>query len=99
MGSSCNVGSGLSDTMKTFLKETRKLYGYSQTHLAHLLEVANSTVCDWESGRTLPSRGARRNLARLFNIPMGELNALHNQAIQKRKEVISKSLTKNSKEE
>lgn len=44
--------------MKIFsqrLRELRKCKGLSQKQLAEILNTTNSSVCDWECGRTEPN--------------------------------------------
>lgn len=60
----------------TTLETLRRRNGWSQEHLAQLLEVNHSTVSYWESGRQRPgSPRTRRALERVFGKPVSELLA------------------------
>ena len=48
------------------LKEIRKQAGYTQEQIAKMLEVTQSAVSQWESGRKMPLGKYRLKLERLF---------------------------------
>lgn len=50
------------------LKEQRLARGLSQKQLAELLDTTNSSVCDWERGRTEPDGDALLKLAECLNV-------------------------------
>lgn len=57
--------------METFckrIKELREGEGLTQKALAEKLNTTNSTVCDWEKGRTQPDLEMLAKLARLFEV-------------------------------
>lgn len=57
--------------METFckrIKELRESEGLTQKALAEKLNTTNSTVCDWEKGRTQPDLEMLAKLARLFEV-------------------------------
>ena len=56
------------NTFSTRIKELRKENGYTQRALAEMLELTNSTVCDWETGRSEPDLETLKRLAQLFSV-------------------------------
>ena len=50
------------------LKELRKETGISQKELAVLLDTNNSSVCDWERGRTQPDLETVVKIAQYFHV-------------------------------
>lgn len=50
------------------LKEQRIAKGLSQKQLAELLETTNSSVCDWERGRTEPDVNALQKLSLFLEV-------------------------------
>ena len=50
------------------LKELRKEKGISQKELAVLLDTNNSSVCDWERGRTQPDLETVVKIAQYFHV-------------------------------
>lgn len=50
------------------LKELRKNGNLSQKRLAEILQTTNSTVCDWERGRSQPDLSALVKLAEIFDV-------------------------------
>jgi transcriptional regulator with XRE-family HTH domain len=50
------------------IKELRKENGYTQRELATKLELTNSTVCDWETGRSEPDLETLKKIAQLFSV-------------------------------
>ena len=51
--------------------QARKMAGYSQTQLAELINATQSSVGDWELGRTTPRPEKWSQLAELLNLPDG----------------------------
>lgn len=49
------------------LKEVRKQAGYTQEQIAKMLEVTQSAVSQWESGKKMPLGKYRLKLERLFH--------------------------------
>lgn len=57
--------------MKIFserLKELRTGKNLSQKQLAEILQTTNSSVCDWECGRTEPSLSTVVRIADFFDV-------------------------------
>ena len=57
--------------MKIFserLKELRKSKNLSQKELAEILNTTNSSICDWECGRTEPNLNTIRQIADYFEV-------------------------------
>lgn len=57
--------------MKLFsarLRELRENSGLSQKRLAEILHTTNSSVCDWERGRSEPSLKAVVEIADYFGV-------------------------------
>ena len=57
--------------MKAFcerLKELRRSKGLSQKQLAEILKTNNSSICDWERGRTQPDLQTLVNIAKFFEV-------------------------------
>lgn len=50
------------------LHNLRKQHGYSQTELARLLHVSQSTITSWETAKAVPSSTAIKQLANLFSV-------------------------------
>ena len=50
------------------LLELRKEFHYTQKQLAALIDSNNSSVCDWEKGRSEPCISAIIRLCILFNV-------------------------------
>ena len=50
------------------LKELRRNKGLSQKQLAALFQTTNSTICDWERGRSQPDLEALYELAKFFEV-------------------------------
>lgn len=62
--------------MKSFqlkLRELRKSHKLTQKQLADILETNNSSICDWECGRSQPDLETLVKLAHLFHISLDEL--------------------------
>ena len=50
------------------LKELRKSKGLSQKQLADYFQTTNSTICDWERGRSQPDLESLYELAKFFEV-------------------------------
>ncbi|MFH2137475.1 MAG: LexA family transcriptional regulator [Candidatus Omnitrophota bacterium] len=59
--------------LKDRIKALRKKAGIQQKTLAYALEISQSTVSHWESGRQEPNPAQRRKLAKFLNITEAEL--------------------------
>lgn len=55
------------------LKELRKSHNFTQMKLAALLHVEQSSISDWERGKTKPDFDNQRKLADLYGITIDEL--------------------------
>ena len=55
------------------LRELRDAYGYRPEDLAAALGVSPALVRTWEVGQAAPEAHHRRDLARLFTIPVEQL--------------------------
>lgn len=55
------------------LRDVRKKSGLRQEDVAKKLDVDQSTVSFWESGRFKPSRKYRKKLAKLYGLTVEEL--------------------------
>ena len=56
------------DTQLTRLKQLRTESGLSQKQLAAELDTTNSSVCDWECGRSEPDIATLNKIAKYFNV-------------------------------
>ena len=52
------------------VKELRKQRGYSQQKLSALLNVHQTAISQWETGRTSPDIDTASRMARLFEVPL-----------------------------
>ena len=50
------------------IKELRKESNFTQQELAEKLELTNSTVSDWETGRSEPDLETLTKLSKLFSV-------------------------------
>lgn len=50
------------------VKELRIESGFTQKQLAEKLNTTNSTVCDWEKGRSQPDLQTLAKIAKLFDV-------------------------------
>ncbi len=50
------------------LKELRTEEGITQKELARLMDTTNSSICDWECGRTEPNIQQLVKLAEIFSV-------------------------------
>lgn len=60
------------------LLEYRHQNSYSQQKIAELLEISQSTYCDWESDRTFPKFENLAKIAKLYNIDINDLFSSEN---------------------
>ncbi|MGY0060580.1 helix-turn-helix domain-containing protein [Streptomyces sp. LZ34] len=58
------------------LAERRRSLGFGQEGLAHALGIDRTTVCRWESGKTVPQPPLRPDLAAALQLDLAELDAL-----------------------
>lgn len=68
--------------MKVFgerLKEQRKARELSQKELAAILKTTNSSVCDWECGRSQPDLETLVKLSELFEVTVDYLLGLEDE--------------------
>ncbi len=68
--------------MKVFrerLKELRKCKNLSQKELAEVLQTNNSSVCDWECGRTEPNIETVARMAVFFDVSSDYLLGLEDE--------------------
>lgn len=57
---------------KTLLKN-RKRNNYTQKQVADLLDISQSTYCDWESDTTTPKTDNILKIAKLYDLDINEL--------------------------
>ena len=50
------------------LRELRKTLSLTQKELASILQTNNSSICDWECGRTEPDLETLTKIARFFDV-------------------------------
>lgn len=62
------------------IAELRKRAGYTQKELARLLNVDQSAVSQWESGKTRPLRKMHDTIARVLGCTVDELRQDDQQA-------------------
>jgi transcriptional regulator with XRE-family HTH domain len=55
------------------IRQLRERTGLTQADVAKLIGVQTSTVNRWERGHDVPTTANRRRLARLFKVPVAEL--------------------------
>lgn len=68
--------------MKIFelrLKEMRKSKNLSQKELARILNTNNSSICDWECGRTQPDLETLAQLSIVFEVSTDYLLGLEDE--------------------
>ena len=61
------------------LRELRKEKGLSKKALAEILQTTNSSVCDWEKGRSQPDLTMLAKIACYFEISADYLLGLENE--------------------
>lgn len=59
--------------LNEILAEKRNLYDYTQKQVADLLEVSQSTYCDWESGQVKPKLENLLKISTLYKIDLSDL--------------------------
>ncbi|WP_265426796.1 helix-turn-helix domain-containing protein [Chryseobacterium sp. YIM B08800] len=55
------------------LREYRYRNNYSQQKVAELLDISQSTYCDWESDRSFPKAENLSKVAKLYDIDINDL--------------------------
>ena len=55
------------------IKNIRKQKGITQTELATLLNINQTTISKWETGKTVPSIRTIKELAKIFGCAVEEL--------------------------
>ena len=65
------------------LRELRTEKGMSQKELARLLNTTNSSVCDWERGRSEPNLETVAQIARQLHVPQGTVKSRLSRAREK----------------
>lgn len=60
-------------SLGTTLLKHRKRKNYSQQQVADLLEISQSTYCDWESDTSYPKTENLLKIAQLYEIDLNEL--------------------------
>ena len=83
--------------LSKILSEKRREFNYSQNQAANLLEVSQSTHCDWESGQVKPKWENLVKISKLYHLDINELinqeqsfnilNNLHSNNINKKIEI------------
>lgn len=58
---------------KDVLKRLRKSNNYTQSELAHMLNISKSTVCMYELGERSPDHETMKRIAKIFNVSMDYL--------------------------
>lgn len=66
------------ETFRKRLKELRHDKKFSQIRLARLLDTTNSSVCDWECGRTEPNIEMIIKLCVVFGVSADYLLGIEN---------------------
>lgn len=69
--------------MKIFcerFKELRKTKNLSQKQLAEILKTTNSSICDWECGRSQPDLEALARIAVYFGVSADYLLGLEDES-------------------
>ncbi len=69
--------------MKIFcerFKELRKTKNLSQKQLAEILRTTNSSICDWECGRSQPDFETLVRIAELFEVSADYLLGLEDES-------------------
>ena len=62
------------------LKELRTEKGLSQKELGQILNTTNSSVCDWERGRSEPNLDTVAQIARYFDVSADYLLGLEDES-------------------
>ncbi|HAP95785.1 helix-turn-helix domain-containing protein [Epilithonimonas hominis] len=60
-------------TLSKILSEKRREFNYSQNQVADLLQVSQSTYCDWESGQVKPKLDNLVKISKLYHIDITDL--------------------------
>lgn len=59
---------------KITLSALRVNAGYSQKKAAELLEISNSTLCNWEKGKTFPDQPMIEKICELYGVTYDMIN-------------------------
>ena len=59
---------------KITLRALRVNAGYSQKKAAELLEISNSTLCNWEKGITFPDQPMIEKICKLYGVTYDMIN-------------------------
>ncbi len=59
---------------KITLSAARVNAGYSQKTAAKLLEISNSTLCNWEKGKTFPDQPMIEKICKLYGVTYDMIN-------------------------
>ena len=70
------------------ISELRKKYGYSQQKLAKILNVHQTAISQWETGRTTPDIETAMTMARLFQVSVEYLLDEECETQEKRNSVV-----------
>ena len=60
-------------SLSEILTNKRKEYKYSQKQVSDLLQVSQSTYCDWETGQVMPKIENLIKISKLYDMEIGEL--------------------------
>ena len=66
---------------KVTLPVARKIVGMTQIDLAKAVNVSESTVINWEKGRSEPTVGQALQIAEAVNRPLDSIIFLHKSAV------------------
>ena len=59
---------------KITLSAARVNAGYSQKDAAKLLDISNTTLCNWEKGKTFPDQPMIEKLCKLYGVTYDMIN-------------------------
>lgn len=68
--------------MKLTLKAARVNAGFTQKNVAEKLKISNKTVCNWETGTTIPNVQQVEKLCGLYGVPYDNLIFLPNGSLK-----------------
>jgi len=77
--------------LRDILIKQRNKLNYTQQKAAELIDVSQSTYCDWESGHSLPVLANLRKISEIFSVDMNELAGIPNVNIVNSPNTISNS--------
>lgn len=67
------MGKAMSDMICSRLRELRRKNGCTQSDIATILGVSQSTVGNWEAGIRKPNFDTLKRIAKIFGVPAGYL--------------------------